>query len=471
MKKLFTLILALSLMASVFTCFAIDTVPGKDKWIATASSECVSIYKALDGDPTTYWHSYYKTVDGINQKDPAPFDLTFTLPEVTGISGFAYTPRVAESFSGRVLQYQFYVSTSDDGEFILIEEGKWNNDASQKVVQFTCNMNVKRVLFKVIEGLNGYGTMGEFDLLPAYSSKETVTPDKYQENKEKNMLYEIDKTNFEAICSSAWGSHTPGKIFDNNATSFWHENPGDLAPIELLVDMHQENTVSGFGYYPRQDDNEIKGHWIDYSVLGSHDGVNYENILADGHMDVNFSEKTVKFDKNVTYRYLKFVISKFNYHCACAELKLYQDKTAKESAVKSVSGKYVLTVGSNNIQVDKGGQTYTKTLDVAPYIDNGSTLIPLRGLLEEMDAQVEWNGDNQTINITKGLVKIEMQILNKQVYVTTVRYGRTRYAFRVAPVIKDNRTFIPLRFISEHLGYNVAWDASAKSITITNTVQ
>jgi hypothetical protein len=37
----------------------------------------------------------------------------------------------------------------------------------------------------------------------------------------------------------------------------------------------------------------------------------------------------------------------------------------------------------------------------------------------------------------------------------------------VAPIIKDSRTFVPLRFITEVMGYKVDWDATTKTITIT----
>jgi hypothetical protein len=37
----------------------------------------------------------------------------------------------------------------------------------------------------------------------------------------------------------------------------------------------------------------------------------------------------------------------------------------------------------------------------------------------------------------------------------------------VAPIIKDGRTFVPIRFISEAFGADVKWDANEKKITIT----
>lgn len=41
-----------------------------------------------------------------------------------------------------------------------------------------------------------------------------------------------------------------------------------------------------------------------------------------------------------------------------------------------------------------------------------------------------------------------------------------RYTLTVAPKIKDSRTFIPLRFVSEHMGYEVTWNGDTREITI-----
>ena len=38
--------------------------------------------------------------------------------------------------------------------------------------------------------------------------------------------------------------------------------------------------------------------------------------------------------------------------------------------------------------------------------------------------------------------------------------------YDVAPFIKEDRTFVPIRFVSETLGYNVSWDDKEKSVYI-----
>jgi hypothetical protein len=41
------------------------------------------------------------------------------------------------------------------------------------------------------------------------------------------------------------------------------------------------------------------------------------------------------------------------------------------------------------------------------------------------------------------------------------------YKIDVTPLIKDSRTFVPLRFISEAFGYQVNWDAKTQTVTIS----
>jgi len=40
------------------------------------------------------------------------------------------------------------------------------------------------------------------------------------------------------------------------------------------------------------------------------------------------------------------------------------------------------------------------------------------------------------------------------------------YTMDTAPFIKDNRTFVPIRFVAENLGFNVQWDATERKVTI-----
>lgn len=94
-------------------------------------------------------------------------------------------------------------------------------------------------------------------------------------------------------------------------------------------------------------------------------------------------------------------------------------------------------------------------------IENGNTLVPLRGIFEALGAEVTWNNSSWTIDVTKGSNKIWLKIGSK---VTKVN-GKT-VNIAAAPRIVNGNTLVPLRFISEALGAEVLWDGPSMTINI-----
>ena len=120
----------------------------------------------------------------------------------------------------------------------------------------------------------------------------------------------------------------------------------------------------------------------------------------------------------------------------------------------------ILTVGSLLATMD--GQSYT--LEVKPFIDAEAsrTLVLLRFVSEALGAEVDWQAATRQVIIKDGDKTITLTIdsLNALVNGTPVTLD-------TAPVIVGNRTFVPLRFISETLGATVDYEASTGRIIIT----
>ena len=127
--------------------------------------------------------------------------------------------------------------------------------------------------------------------------------------------------------------------------------------------------------------------------------------------------------------------------------------TAAAAAVKIV---IVLTIRINIVTVD-GKAT---SIDAAPEIVNGSTFVPIRFIAETFGSTVEWLPESR--GITLGHPTIGLQIGKA----TVVINGNT-IALEAAPYIKNSRTMVPLRVISESFGGDVVWDATVGTITIS----
>lgn len=101
----------------------------------------------------------------------------------------------------------------------------------------------------------------------------------------------------------------------------------------------------------------------------------------------------------------------------------------------------------------------------APYLDGESTLVPLRIITTAFGASLKWDGASQGITLKSGDKTIELHIDSLQATVNDVEKE-----LPAAPRLKNETTMVPLRFIAETFGAQVAFDEAASSITITGSV-
>lgn len=102
-------------------------------------------------------------------------------------------------------------------------------------------------------------------------------------------------------------------------------------------------------------------------------------------------------------------------------------------------------------------------LDVAPYLEDNRVLVPVRGVFENLGLNVSWKQSTKTATITGGNSTIVMKLGQKEVKVN----GKAT-KIDTAVKLKDQRLFIPVRFVTENSGGNVKWNQATKTVTLTN---
>ena len=90
--------------------------------------------------------------------------------------------------------------------------------------------------------------------------------------------------------------------------------------------------------------------------------------------------------------------------------------------------------------------------DVPPIIEDGSTLVPMRFLFEQMGADVEWNSETQTATATLDNTVVTFSIDN-----INAEVNKTSATMDVPARLINGKTMVPLRFLSENMGYDVDW--------------
>ena len=121
---------------------------------------------------------------------------------------------------------------------------------------------------------------------------------------------------------------------------------------------------------------------------------------------------------------------------------------------------FVFGVGSAfamTVTVTKTGSRYDVdidgsplTSDVSPRVEDGVTLVPMRVIFEALNAQVDYNADNETVTAERDGTVIRLKLGSDKAYI-----NNEEKILAVPAKLVDNRTLVPLRFVSEALGENV----------------
>ncbi len=96
-----------------------------------------------------------------------------------------------------------------------------------------------------------------------------------------------------------------------------------------------------------------------------------------------------------------------------------------------------------------------------PIIINSRVMVPMRAIFEALGAAVTWDQGTRTAIGVKDGVSVSLSIGSKTMYV-----GDKAVPLDSEPILKDDKTFMPLRAISEAYGYEVNWDNATKSAYI-----
>ncbi len=141
-----------------------------------------------------------------------------------------------------------------------------------------------------------------------------------------------------------------------------------------------------------------------------------------------------------------------SYDSASKIFTFYTDRFSLYGVLRAQEIKRIsLQLGDNKLYVN-GEQ---RTMDVIPEVVNNRTLVPISFIAEAMGAEVTWDNASATVGIFLKEKKIHIAI------------GETLPGMGTPPIIKNNRTFVPLRFVAETLGAQVLWFNSTQSIQIT----
>lgn len=98
------------------------------------------------------------------------------------------------------------------------------------------------------------------------------------------------------------------------------------------------------------------------------------------------------------------------------------------------------------------------------FIENGSVMVPIRGVFEQVGIKVTWDGKDQTVTTTSKNQKVMLKMGSTIGYVNDKKIN-----LQSPPMVKNNSTYVPLRFLITHSGFLVNWDQKSKTVSISSS--
>ena len=106
--------------------------------------------------------------------------------------------------------------------------------------------------------------------------------------------------------------------------------------------------------------------------------------------------------------------------------------------------------------------------DAQPIMQNSRTLVPVRAIMERANLTVDYNGDTKTVTATRDDLTITMTLDNTTATITSGD-GTQTVTLDVPPTMIDNRTYVPIRFISECIDVKVNWNGLYNEVVLIDT--
>ncbi|MCL2387680.1 MAG: copper amine oxidase N-terminal domain-containing protein, partial [Defluviitaleaceae bacterium] len=122
----------------------------------------------------------------------------------------------------------------------------------------------------------------------------------------------------------------------------------------------------------------------------------------------------------------------------------------------------VLQIGGTTITC-LAGNAVTQFMDVAPVIQDGRTLLPVRFMAYALNAEVGWTPETDTSPL---IVSLNLDGTPLSFGIGEITPELAELGMDVPAQIISNRTMVPLRFISEFFGAVVTWDDTTRTVQI-----
>jgi hypothetical protein len=122
-----------------------------------------------------------------------------------------------------------------------------------------------------------------------------------------------------------------------------------------------------------------------------------------------------------------------------------------------------LQITKKSIVLNMENATY-EPYSMLPYIDKGVTMVPVRFISEQLDADVTFNADTHEVLIKDAGIGANIVLTMDS---NKAEFNGNTVELKGSVRNRDGTTYVPLNFIAEALGAKLVWENETKTITIS----
>lgn len=284
------------------------------------------------------------------------------------------------------------------------------------------------------------------------------------ERKKDNGSY-IELTRVSANATNYYDEGlTPGSVYDYRVKAINEKgSSGYSNEVSIIAEIVSELIAPSNLTASAVSESEISLSWLDNSdgeelflIYRKSANQDYKLVSIVPTDSLTFTDS--KLLPNTTYYY---IVLAFKDASTYSE---YSEEISATTLPTEHPGKTIRLYIDNTQYLVDGIES---SMDIAPIVRNGRTLLPIRYVAEPLGAQLDWDSSEQKVSLSLENTLIEVWINNNIARVN----GEIRYIDPdnedVQPIlVPTDRTMLPLRFIAENLGCLVDWNGSLREVTV-----
>ncbi|MDU0204113.1 stalk domain-containing protein [Paenibacillus sp. MAH-36] len=103
--------------------------------------------------------------------------------------------------------------------------------------------------------------------------------------------------------------------------------------------------------------------------------------------------------------------------------------------------------------------------DAQPELQDGRTMVPVRAISETFGFEVKYaeQAGKKIVQLSKGNTTVELTIGETGVVLKQAGQADVKQSTDVSPYVKQDRTYVPIRFFAEQIGLDVQWDEATQT--------